>query len=203
MLSDTRGMVLDKGHVIDVEFEEDDDIYDIVDGAVTKEVAAACLSTAVELAGFPVTDVDYRKAKGKVIAWMIVNTASGRNNFSKIAHVGVDRKELKMCYVREAMDSHGIDELRRLFVGLLNTAASVVTKSPKLRKWLMGQGRLTDASKAVLAMDSADKLEGLSPRDKRIAGVIKTRRLSRWQSDKDHGSDSLAGVFEGGEDLTD
>jgi hypothetical protein len=186
----SRGMVM-LSRAGDMSVDDGADVLDMVEGAVSQTIARAVLAKALALAGFRPTDPVYRFAKGHLIAWLVINTASGNHNFEKVLEVR--SRKLPTRALLLAMREYGVDELRRLGVGLLSEQKQVVDESPKVREYLAQINGIREVGKAWLAIDSIWKLPGISPRDAGMAKQFARRKISRAREEGKVSSSSHAG----------
>jgi len=178
---------------VDVVYDDEEDMNDITDGAVRTETALAILDCAVTKGGFPVGHDDFRRARGKLVAWLIRNSASGRQSFDKVLHIGDDAIPLPTQLFKEAMSEYNVNELRRVWVPLLPTARKLLDKAPRLRQAVGALGGIESPQYAWCALDSAEKYPNISAREMAIAKRAKANRLNKLKGVKN--DDQLDSIF--------
>lgn len=164
----SRGRGVTKGTTVGFEVSEftvddGDDILDIVEGAVSRRIGLAVLDKCLEYAGYDRGTPIYKLAKGQILKWLVINTASGNNDFQKVIQVKGNR-EIATKHFQRAMHAYNVDELRRVGVALLPEQKSLVDRSAATRQYLAQINGISNLAHAWLGIDSIWKLPGISPR---------------------------------------
>jgi len=165
---------------IDFSIEEDTDILAFVDGAISRARAAAILETAVvKYGGFTPNSREASLARGALLKWLAINSASGRHDYSNIVPVGQSGDEIAVACIRDGLRDHNVDELRRLNVALLPELDKLVRSDRATREHIARMNGVRDVGKAYLALDSYWKLPGISTDDAAQSRQLAKGRINR------------------------
>lgn len=161
-----------------------EDILNFVEGAIPRAMGLAILQEACVLAGYKPGSKLFAHAKGAILTWLVINTASGNHDFSKIVYVkGNEKYPFPTKRLQDAMRKKNVDELRRVGVALLPEQKALVDRNSSVREYIAQLNGIRDLSKAWLGIDSVWKLPGVSTRDAAMAKKYAKARIARAKID--------------------
>lgn len=170
--------------VDEFKYDVHDDILNFVEGAIPRKLGLAILQDACVLAGFKPGTQLFMFAKGAILSWLVINTASGNHDFTKVIYVrGSEKHPFPTKTFQDAMRRRNVDELRRVGVALLPEQKKLVDGNSSVREYIAQLNGIKDLSRAWLGIDSIWKLPGVSTRDAALAKKYAKARISRAKVD--------------------